>query len=1341
MAKFNIVSKKTQATKALENLLQQAEKRKKEGLPYDPAKQAEGIRQRLEGSGLDTNKFTDKRNVVEKFFNVTPDQNFLFDVFEVIGRPQQVVFNAINAAQKEEEVGKAMLSGLRGDSEVYFKEILNNAGITEDSGDTFGVDDVLGFVGDIFLDPVDIAFIAAAPFTGGATAAVVFADKGMDGLKVARKTVIQLETALDGLEKGSKAFKQATKRIKSLKKTIKKLEPQQSAFETLKKAANDIIDLQKTDADKFALKEARRLYEKALHPLKVRKSVLDMGFRASKWGIKTGTKTVDNSVTKLLEKIDAAQIDKLAPELKNTYVKQLEKYTDFKGQVQAIFEVGKNLPKEVIRKVMGRSERLTEEMLIIQGVVGKNLDNFTARLNELAPPGKVYSKEEASEIIQEMIEYNLKPKGNFREMLAKPSRAKLDNKMADELSDTLMKYLPEGQFATKEDLMDFLFEKRVTSDGTTFYTMKKESAQSLEGTIDDVIRQQDEAYAPVREQIEEVVRQRQEALDFYHSRDTDLVIETVDGKPTLTRSGASNATINEANRVLDSDIIQENLGESSRFDSNEDIRRAAEAQQQRLRDQRKNLRNQLNATTDPDQVAALQEQINTLNNRINEVGQLRSRASRARTQAARRLDPLLNPDNYSVARLQDPYRGNFLEIDLAFERDLPRFYSQAETAVLDARWQDGVLSSVAKEADGNLRKMYDKIDEAMGTNFAYRAEDGYIRHSVTPDSEALLRSDGVGVERDFETELVGNTGSFSYREWRMSAKEANKLQESLLETRLLDPNLTEEKRKLIMKAKESGLFEKELTKSMNDFIVDAKKISRASSLYDELILDGTFDNDQLFTPAIEGKKTFGKTRITKEQLIEKLNKIKQYRADSSAIDNFITRLEAKPGNAFFIDSALSDLIGVAGNKTQSSFFLSMVEGLNNIFKQLSLLTPGFHLRNGIGNYTNLYLSGVDMPLFNTYLSGTLDTLNRGSDIFKKATINGVDSLSAAEKLIYNDYRMYLESGFHDIAYELFDLPDLMKKELTGTAKKDNLYKKFLKGNMDANKYVDNMYRMTLLKYAQDNPDVYSRLNISSADEFVRYVLFDPNDLSQFEKKYIRNMIPFYTFMKKNLVFQMRNILDNPTKYNKIFKGVEAAWTAQDIDQDEIELYKKENFWIPIYKKKDGDYVAIKANLPIGDLGEFLGDPIRKILASTTPAVRAPFELVSNTQVYTGLPIEQFQGQQGYRLPFLDRKSEYVISQLGLANPAGVIASLVNPFIKGEVAADDISGALSLTSTGNVAREQKNRAFQELDSLRQAMSYYKQKGADIKPLDEIRAQVSLNKTTTAQILARLQSTLK
>ena len=1336
MAKFNIVSKKTSATLALEKLLSETEKRKKEKLPYDPSKQAEGIKERLEGSGLDAKKFTDKRNIVERFFNVTPDQNFLFDVFEVIGRPQQVLFNAIDASQKQEDVGKAMLSGLKGDNEVYFKEILNNAGITEDSGDTFGVDDVLGFVGDVFLDPVDLAFIAAAPFTGGASAAIVFADKSLDTLKASKRSLIAMESALDGLQAGSKAAKQASKRIKNLKKTIKRLEPNVSKFETLKTAAKKITELGE-DASKFDIKQAKRAYEKALHPLKVRKSALDMAFRSSKWGIKTGARVIDNNVTKLLENMDARAIANFGEgtELAKQYLKKAESYKDFKSQVQAIFEVGKNLPKEMVRKVLGRSEALTEEMLIIQGVVNKNIDSFRAKLDELY--GKKHTVEQASEILQDMIESRLKPRGNFREMLARPSTARLDQKMADELADTMFRYLPD-EFASKEEALDFLFEARTTADGTAFYTMKGDNVASIRDKVETTIRNQDEAYAPVREQIEEVMRKKQEALDFYHSRDTDLVIETIDGKPTLTRTGAANDTMNQANRILDEDIIQDNLGESKLFDSNEDIRRAAEQQTTRLRQQRQSLRRQL-ADASPEQAAALREQIAAIDRKIQEVGQLKSRVSRARREAAKKLDPLLNPDDYSVSKLQDPYKEQFLEIDLAYERDLPKFYSAAEEQRFNDLWGKADLAGIANEADANLRKMYDKIDEAMGTNFAYRAEDGYIRHSITPEAQALKGLEQTG--REFDVELAGRTSSFAYREWRMSALEANKLSSAMLETRLLDPSLTDKQKELIQKVKDKGLFERELSKSMNDFIVEAKDISRLSSLYDELILEGTFENNDLFTPATEGKRQFGKTRITKTQLIEKLEKMKLYRKDSTAIDKFLNSLKNKPGEAFYIDSALSDLIGVAGNKEASSFFLQMVEGLNNIFKQLSLLTPGFHMRNAIGNYTNLYLSGVNMPLFNTYLDGTLTTLNKGSDIFKRATVDGLDSLTAAEKLIYNDYRMYLESGFHDIAYELFDLPDLMKKKLTGSAKKDSLYKSFLKKNMDANKYVDNMYRMTLLKYAKDNPDVYTKLGIDSADEFVRYVLFDPNDLSQFEKKYIRNMVPFYTFMKKNLVFQMQNIMDNPTKYNKVFKSVEAAWTAQNIDQDEIEAYKKENFWIPIYKKKDGDYVAIKANLPVGDLGEFLGDPIRKILASTTPAVRAPFEAVTNTQVYTGLPIEQFQGQKGFRLPFLDRKTEYIVSQFGLANPASVISSLVNPFLKKEVAADDISGALSLTSTGNVAREQKNRAFQELESLRQATMYYKQQGAEIKPLEEIRAQVSLNKTTTAQILARLQATLK
>ena len=135
---------------------------------YDPAKQAEGLKKRIEGSGIDVEKVTDTRNFVEKAFNLKEKQNFFFDVFEVLGRPQQALFNAVKSLQEGESFGKGFQDGLTGKEYVQFAEILNEAGIGEENA--FGVDDVLGFLGDIFLDPADLAIMAggvvAAPITG-----------------------------------------------------------------------------------------------------------------------------------------------------------------------------------------------------------------------------------------------------------------------------------------------------------------------------------------------------------------------------------------------------------------------------------------------------------------------------------------------------------------------------------------------------------------------------------------------------------------------------------------------------------------------------------------------------------------------------------------------------------------------------------------------------------------------------------------------------------------------------------------------------------------------------------------------------------------------------------------------------------------------------------------------------------------------------------------------------------------------------------------------------------------------------------------------------------------------
>lgn len=93
---------------------------------YDPAKQVEGYKKRLSLSGLDPEKETDSRNFIEKALNLTPDQNVLFDIFEVLERPQQALFGAWKAKQEGKDVNEAIKAGISGNDVTRFKEILHN---------------------------------------------------------------------------------------------------------------------------------------------------------------------------------------------------------------------------------------------------------------------------------------------------------------------------------------------------------------------------------------------------------------------------------------------------------------------------------------------------------------------------------------------------------------------------------------------------------------------------------------------------------------------------------------------------------------------------------------------------------------------------------------------------------------------------------------------------------------------------------------------------------------------------------------------------------------------------------------------------------------------------------------------------------------------------------------------------------------------------------------------------------------------------------------------------------------------------------------------------------------
>ena len=125
--------------------------------------------------------------------------------------------------------------------------------------------------------------------------------------------------------------------------------------------------------------------------------------------------------------------------------------------------------------------------------------------------------------------------------------------------------------------------------------------------------------------------------------------------------------------------------------------------------------------------------------------------------------------------------------------------------------------------------------------------------------------------------------------------------------------------------------------------------------------------------------------------------------------------------------------------------------------------------------------------------------------------------------MYKIYEDFVKAGFDDMADELYDIP----KNLRGIQQFNN----------KLNQEADKRFRMSLMMYANKNPGIYQNVGAESSQAFVRRVLFDPSDLSAYERNTIKKLVPFYTFAKKNLAYQMRNVIDNPKNirtYKRLF---------------------------------------------------------------------------------------------------------------------------------------------------------------------------------------------------------------
>jgi hypothetical protein len=404
------------------------------------------------------------------------------------------------------------------------------------------------------------------------------------------------------------------------------------------------------------------------------------------------------------------------------------------------------------------------------------------------------------------------------------------------------------------------------------------------------------------------------------------------------------------------------------------------------------------------------------------------------------------------------------------------------------------------------------------------------------------------------------------------------------------------------------------------------------------------------------------------------------------------------------------------------------------WKAVTLLSPGFHGRNFMGNATNMYLAGMNTLDIIRFQSQAVKDLMKFKKLAKLKAEVGEQSLKEADRLFLNNFDEISRSGVltgHRGARDLEDVKSMIERLGEGKElQKKGLWEKVIKTNFTLSEEMDDIQRIALYRWSLKKTG-------SSAAAFkqVREALFDYTLLTPFERNYAKRLIPFYTFMKNNMLFQAKNIVNNPNQYAKLLRGYK-HWTEgmTDMDINELPEYMVQNMWVPfptIVDRGDGETINfIKANLPPSDFAELISKPFSKAVTSLTVPLKLGIELGTGRDTFTGAPLREFPGQvnrmeagtgvfpsirgeDGEAYLSGDPIVQKIADDLGLRNPRKLVTALLDiaDVTTGKQSlgkfVDDLGRIGGITTTKNLSEIELTSLYQKLEELRNLKKLYEQ----------------------------------
>lgn len=382
-------------------------------------------------------------------------------------------------------------------------------------------------------------------------------------------------------------------------------------------------------------------------------------------------------------------------------------------------------------------------------------------------------------------------------------------------------------------------------------------------------------------------------------------------------------------------------------------------------------------------------------------------------------------------------------------------------------------------------------------------------------------------------------------------------------------------------------------------------------------------------------------KLPKDAAIIDSNNYKFLKEDGDVLDGL--PLKDEVGGKYVVTRAAKELLDRyqrVNTDEGTKAFIKAFDAVQGTWKKLALFSPGFHIRNAAGAMWNNYLAGMNSVQVAKYTG--------------EAAAEVTNALKGAESELFREYRSQglSSTSLSKVEYGRrgTEPEDAIQKTIQNRSKdtKGQVIQRLNPLNAFATSRElgdvgDQVNRFALYKFARDKG--------KSPEEAAAQVVethFDYTNLTGFEEK-ARRVIPFYAWMRNNIPYQIKKLIDNPRKFGNINKIRLNAQDASGLNDENMPEYMKEQFNIPVYGS-GGVGSSLGLNLPLTDLTK-LSSPLKTFTDALTPLLKTPIELGTNNNMFLGKPIKKFEGQtkqfelggMGFDLPI---KAAYAAEQLG-----------------------------------------------------------------------------------------------